>query len=181
MDSSFSAVDLKVQPATPADVPILLEMLSEMAESIGALRNFTNTPESLTEALFGASPVCEIAVARDQGVAAGFAAWLEFYRPLSGRKALWLDYIYVRPESRGRPLALAMLCHLLALAKQRDYVSIFGAVLESNPAQNIYSLLGAEEEKARFFFLYLSKVDWSLLGPDFAARMSSWPSDATSR
>jgi GNAT superfamily N-acetyltransferase len=157
-----------VQPAAPADVPVLLEMLSEMAESIGALRNFTNTPERLTDALFGASPACEIAVARDEGRTAGFAAWLELYRPFSGGKALWLDYIYVRPESRGRPLAMAMLGHILALAKQRDYVAIFGLVLESNPAQNIYSLLGAEEEAARFYSLYLSKVNWSLLGERFS-------------
>jgi GNAT superfamily N-acetyltransferase len=156
-----------VEPATPEDIPSLLEMLGEVAEFLGVAGSFTNTQESLGRALFGTPSTCEAMVARDAGRPAGFALWSEFYRPFSGRPALWLDYIYVRPEFRRKPLAMAMLVKVLALARERGYVSIYGLVFEWNEAaRTLYALLHVEELDVRLFNFRLDAVDWSRFGQD---------------
>lgn len=162
---SYSAAGLSIEPVRPDDVPDLLAMVGEIAEHLGASENFFNTADNLSQALFATPPLVEAVIARHEGRTAGFALWLEKYRVFSGRKMLWLDYLYVRPEYRRMPLGIGLLVYVLNLARARDYIAIQGTVLDANEtARNLYAILKIEELNTRTFNLTLSKVNWSLLG-----------------
>ncbi len=159
----FSAAGLSIHAPMVDDIPSLMEMIAELAMFLKVPQNFYNTPENLERALLGEAPRLEAIVATFNDDPAGFATWGLDYRLFSGKQAMQLDYIYVKPEFRGKPVAIAMLVYLLSLAKRRDYLYIHGAVLNSNQgALNLYAGLKMKELDARAFKLDLEDVDWSL-------------------
>ena len=115
-------------------MPVLMEMLGELADFLRLPQHFVNTPENLGSALFESPRGMEAVIVRYHGEVAGFASWLEKYRPFSGQSAMWVDYIYVRPAYRRFPLAVAMLIYMMGIAKARNYKYVQGAVLEWNTA-----------------------------------------------
>ncbi len=89
-----------------------------------------------------------------------------------GRRGLYLEDLYVRPEHRGRGYGKAMLTHLARLAVERGCGRMEWAVLDWNVrAEDFYRSLGAEP-----------KSEWRifrLAGPALAAAASSGgPPDA---
>jgi GNAT superfamily N-acetyltransferase len=102
----------------------------------------------------------EAIVGRVNGEAAGFVTWFEEYRIFSGRRAMRMDYLYVRPAFRTRPLAMLMLMYALQVAKRRGYRYVEGQVLDWNaPARRMYQALKARELDTRIFSLDLASLD----------------------
>jgi GNAT superfamily N-acetyltransferase len=161
----FSAAGLEIAPVEAADIPAFMELLGEMAEFMQGSHNYITTPEELSRALFSTPPVLEAIIGRVEGQVAGFVTLYEGYKVFSGRRAMRVDYLYVRPRFRTRPLAIAMLVYLLRVAKTRGYRYLEGEVVDWNlPAKKMYTALNAQEVPSRNYNLDLTTVDWSLLG-----------------
>jgi GNAT superfamily N-acetyltransferase len=105
------------------------------------------TQHDLERALFGELRCAEALIARVDGncqEAAGFALFFHTYSTFLGRRSLWLEDIFVRPEFRGAGLGQRLLETLAALARERRCGRFEWAVLDWNePAIRFYRRLGA--------------------------------------
>jgi GNAT superfamily N-acetyltransferase len=135
---------LSIDPATPADVPLILGLIRELAEYERLLHEVRTRPEHLQRHLFGPRPYAEAAIARVDGEPVGFALWFHNYSTFEGRPGLYLEDLFVRPAHRGRGYGGALLRHLARLAVERDCARFEWAVLDWNePAIRFYRKLGA--------------------------------------
>jgi GNAT superfamily N-acetyltransferase len=144
MDPATTASSLTIRPATPADVPALLVLIRELAEYERLLHAVTADEALLHEALFGARPAAEAVLAREGQSVVGFALWFHNFSTFVGRRGLYLEDLYVRPEYRGRGYGEALLAHLGRVALDRGCGRLEWAVLDWNRrAIDFYQGMGA--------------------------------------
>jgi GNAT superfamily N-acetyltransferase len=136
---------IEIAPATPADVPMVLALITALAEYEKLRHEVVATEASLHQALFGPKPGAEAIIARADGTAAGFALFFHNFSTFVGKRGLYLEDLFVLPEFRGRSIGKALLQYLAQLALQRDCARFEWAVLDWNrPARDFYESLGAE-------------------------------------
>jgi GNAT superfamily N-acetyltransferase len=135
---------LRIDPATPADVPTILQLIRELAEFEKLLHEVVATEQSVHDALFGERRVAEALLGRADGEVAGMALFFHNYSTFSGRPGIYLEDLYVRHRYRGRGYGKALLTHLAGLAVQRRCARMEWAVLDWNEgAIAFYESLGA--------------------------------------
>ena len=134
-----------IRPASANDVPAILQMIHDLAIYEKEPDAVRNTPEMLTAALFGANPRVFATMAEDEsGEVQGFALWFLNYSTWEGVHGIYLEDLYVRPESRGHGHGKALLRHLAATAVERGYARVEWSVLDWNePSIDFYKNLGA--------------------------------------
>ena len=135
---------LSIRPATVADVPIILELIRDLATYERAPNEVTATEEQLVDVLFGPRPAAEVLLAFEQETAVGFAVFFHNFSTWLGRPGLYLEDLFVRPEQRGKGYGRALLVHLAKIAYERGCGRMEWAVLDWNePAIQFYKKLGA--------------------------------------
>ena len=142
-----------IRSATPADVPVLLEMIRELAEYEKALHEAVATEEQVAEALFGEQPAAYAHVATEpvggadgaaDGEVVGFALWFLNFSTWRGVHGIYLEDLYVRPDRRGRGHGKALLAELARICVARGYARLEWSVLDWNePSIRFYRSLGA--------------------------------------
>ena len=134
-----------IRPAAPLDVPAILQMIHDLALYEKEPDAVRNTPELLTEALFGENPRVFATMAENAaGEVRGFALWFLNYSTWEGVHGIYLEDLYVRPEARGEGHGKALLQHLAATAVDRGYARVEWSVLDWNePSIQFYKKLGA--------------------------------------
>ena len=134
-----------IRPATPQDVPAILQMIHDLALYEKEPDAVRNTPEMLTETLFGENPRVFATMAENAaGDVRGFALWFLNYSTWEGVHGIYLEDLYVRPDARGEGHGKALLQHLAATAVDRGYARVEWSVLDWNePSINFYKRLGA--------------------------------------
>jgi GNAT superfamily N-acetyltransferase len=136
--------DLVIRPATVADVPIILELIRELATYERAPTEVTATEEELVDVLFGPRPAAEVLLAFEEQTPVGFAVFFHNFSTWLGRPGLYLEDLFVRPEQRGKGYGRALLVHLAKIAHERGCGRMEWAVLDWNePAIQFYKKLGA--------------------------------------
>jgi GNAT superfamily N-acetyltransferase len=140
---------LSITSAVPGDVPLILSLITELAEYEKLRHEAVATEASLQESLFGSKACVEAVIARVAGEGAGFALFFHNFSTFLGRKGLYLEDLYVRPSFRGRAIGKALLIHLAALAVERGCGRFEWQVLDWNkPARDFYERLGANANPA---------------------------------
>ncbi|TBR16574.1 MAG: GNAT family N-acetyltransferase [Chitinophagaceae bacterium] len=133
-----------VREAGPADVPVILQLVRELAVYEREPDAVEATEEMLGEALFGAAPTASCHVATLDGEVVGFALWYVTFSTWKGLPGLWLEDLFVRPAARGHGLGKALLQQLAAVCVERGYPRFEWWVLDWNePAIGFYRSLGA--------------------------------------
>lgn len=136
---------LSIDFATPDDVPLILQLIRELAEFEREADSARATAEQLHEALFGSRPAAEAVIARVEGAPAGWALWFQNFSTWTGRPGLWLEDLYVRPQYRRQGIGRALLGYLAQLCIDRGYGRFEWSVLDWNtPAVEFYKAIGAE-------------------------------------
>lgn len=135
-----------IRPATVSDVPAILQMIHELAAYEREPDAVRNTPEKLSEALFGENPRVYAHMAENAaGDVQGFALWFLNYSTWEGVHGIYLEDLYVTPDARGEGYGKALLQHLAATAVERGYARVEWSVLDWNePSIDFYRSLGAE-------------------------------------
>ena len=134
---------MSIRPATPEDVPAILQMITDLAIYEKEPDAVENTPEMLTETLFGENPraFCEI-IEEDEPV--GIAIWFLNYSTWTGKHGIYLEDLYVKPEVRGKGYGKQMLVHLAGKAIDNGWSRFEWWVLDWNtPAIDFYKSQGA--------------------------------------
>ena len=134
-----------LRPATPADVPAILECIRRLAEYERLAHECVATEAQLRETLFGAAPSAEVVLAFAGEEPAGFALWFQSYSTFLAKPGLYLEDLFVYPQHRGRGLGRQLLRHLARVAVERDYGRVEWSVLDWNvDAIGFYRSIGAE-------------------------------------
>ena len=149
-----------IRPATPADIPTILGLIRDLAEYERAPNDVVATEEGLREVLFGKRPSAEVVLAMEGATAVGFAVFFHNFSTWLGRPGLYLEDLFVRPDSRGRGYGRALLVHLAKIAAERGCGRMEWAVLDWNePAIKFYRTLGAApNEEWTIFRLTSDKI-----------------------
>ncbi len=136
---------LTIRPAARADIPLILQLIRDLALYERAPGDVTATEERLQNVLFGDKPSAEVLIARDGDEAVGFAVFFHNFSTWLGRPGLYLEDLFVKPEQRGKGYGRALLGHLARIAQDRGCGRMEWAVLDWNrPAIDFYRKLGAK-------------------------------------
>jgi GNAT superfamily N-acetyltransferase len=172
---TYSSAGLTIGPVMEDDVPAFMELMTEYGRSLGASgakARFTNTRESIEEALFSEPPKLEAIIARYRGEPVGLASWGESYHLMSGRLVMEFKHYYVQPQHRARPFAISLLAYMLNLAVRRGYWRVEGRVGAWNkPVQRMYAMLRARRRDHVTFRIEEAEI----------AAWASWPETAAGR
>ena len=133
-----------LRPATPADLPAVVGLITELAVFERLEHLVVVTPDSLRPHLFGDRPVAECMVAEVEGTVVAFALFFTNFSTFLSQPGLYLEDLYVQPAHRGTGLGKALLSHLGALAVARGYGRFEWSVLDWNErAIQFYQAMGA--------------------------------------
>jgi GNAT superfamily N-acetyltransferase len=137
---------LNIRPAVPEDVPLILQMIRELAEYERLLPSLVVTAEDLLRDGWGPDPKFQCVIAEWSGDAAGYALFFHNYSTFRGRPGLYLEDVFVRPEFRHRGIGRALLAHVAGVALREGCARLEWQVLDWNaPAIEFYKCLGAQE------------------------------------
>jgi GNAT superfamily N-acetyltransferase len=135
----------EIRPATPADVPLILQLIRELAEYEKLAHEVRATEDQLLATLFVPHPVAEVVIAEYDGTSVGFAVFFANYSTWEGKPGLYLEDLFVRPEARGKGIGRHLLEHLARLTLKRGWARLEWRVLDWNePSIAFYRKLGAE-------------------------------------
>jgi GNAT superfamily N-acetyltransferase len=136
--------EFQIRDATVADVPLILQLIRDLATYERAPGEVVATEEGLCEVFFGDEPSAKVLLAFADGQPVGFAVYFFNFSTWLGRPGLYLEDLFVKPEVRGRGYGRALLVHLAQIARARNCGRIEWAVLNWNePAIEFYKKLGA--------------------------------------
>ena len=135
---------LSIRPATPADLPLIAQLIRDLADYEKLLHEVRFDEAVLGQKLFGPRPYAEVVIGEIDGQAQGFALFFHNFSTFEGKPGIYLEDLFVRPEARGSGLGKALLAHLAMLAVERDCARLEWSVLDWNaPAIGFYQNLGA--------------------------------------
>lgn len=135
---------VSIRPATPDDVPLIRQLIAELAEYERMAEAAVATDAGLRAQLFGPQPAAEVLIGEVDGAAAGFALFFHNFSTFTGKRGLYLEDIFVRPAFRGAGLGKQLMAALARIAVQRDCARFEWSVLDWNaPAIAFYRSLGA--------------------------------------
>jgi GNAT superfamily N-acetyltransferase len=135
---------LELRFAAVADVPVLLELIRELAAFERLADQVHATEALLAEELFGARRVAEAAIAELDGKPVAFAVFFHNFSTFLGRAGLYLEDLYVRPHARGKGVGGCLIRFVAKVAVERNCGRFEWSVLDWNTdAIEFYRSLGA--------------------------------------
>ena len=140
----MSERSFQIRDATVADVPIILQLIRDLATYERAPNDVLATEEGLREVLFGAEPAAKVVIAFENAAPVGFAVYFFNFSTWLGCPGLYLEDLFVKPAMRGCGYGRALLVHLAKIARDHNCGRMEWAVLTWNdPAIQFYKKLGA--------------------------------------
>ncbi|HEV2805282.1 MAG TPA: GNAT family N-acetyltransferase [Chthoniobacterales bacterium] len=137
--------EFAIRTATEADLPVILDLIRDLATYERAPDAVVATEAGLREVLFGPKPAAEVLLALEKAEPVGFAVFFHNFSTWLGRPGLYLEDLFVRPEKREKGYGRALLERLAQIARERGCGRMEWAVLDWNdPAIQFYRKLGAE-------------------------------------
>ncbi len=133
-----------IRPAVIDDTGTLLDLIRGLAEYERLSHLVTATEASLRDALFGSQPGAEALLAFESESAVGFAVFFHNFSTFLGKRGLWLEDIFVRPEHRRNGYGEALFRHVARIAHDRGCGRFEWSALDWNePAIRFYQSMGA--------------------------------------
>ncbi len=131
---------MALRTATPDDLPAVHDLVLALARYERLEHEVVAAPEDLAAVLFGPEAFATATLACEGDEVVGLALWWWTYSTFLGRRGVWLEDLFVRPEHRGRGHGQALLASLRALTDGR----VEWDVLDWNePSIRFYDALGA--------------------------------------
>jgi GNAT superfamily N-acetyltransferase len=141
---SVPAEGVQVRVASPADTPLILSFIRDLAEYERLLHAVEATEADIRRDLFGENPRCFCDIAEADGQPVGFALWFYSYSTFRGRAGIHLEDLFVAPAARGLGAGKALLRRLAQRCVEADLGRLEWAVLDWNtPAIEFYDSLEA--------------------------------------
>ena len=137
-------MNISIVEATPADVPVILGFIRELAEYEKMSTEVEANEELLHRYLFEEIR-CHALIARRDGEAVGYALYFYNFSTFLARPGLYLEDIYVQIKHRNAGIGRQILRELARIAVENDCGRIEWSVLDWNaPSIAFYKSLGAQ-------------------------------------
>lgn len=131
--------------ATVDDVPLILEFIKSLAEYEKLAHEVVATEDLLRQNIFGERRRAEVIFAYEGSSPVGFALFFHNFSTFLGRPGIYLEDLYVKPETRGKGYGKMLLAYLAKLAVERNCSRLEWWVLDWNiPSIEFYKKLGAK-------------------------------------
>lgn len=138
-------MDFQIRPLARREVPILLELIRELAHFERLEHEVEATVRSISNSIFGPNRAAGALLARHRGEAAGYAIYFYTFSSFVGRRGLWLEDLYVRPAFRGKGLGRSLLQAVARFGAARNCGRFEWTALDWNKrALDFYRGLGAQ-------------------------------------
>ena len=136
----------RIVPAKKKDIPLIHELILELAEYERALPGEAPvTQKDLAQTLFAKQPAAEVLIAYLGDEPAGFALFFHNYSTWLGKRGIYLEDLFVRPAARKHGVGFALLRALARIAIERDCGRLDWSVLNWNElAIDFYRQVGAK-------------------------------------
>jgi len=135
---------LRIRAAEPADVPVIADLIRQLAKFEKLESEVVLTEELLGTGLFGTRRYAEAVLAEEEANPIGFALFFHTFSTFLARPGIYLEDLFVLADHRGRGVGRALLAHLARLAVERECGRLEWAVLNWNQeAIRFYERLGA--------------------------------------
>ena len=140
------SAEMRIVPATRKDIPLIRELILELAKYERALPGEAPvTEKDLDETLFGERPAAEVLIAFVGDKPVGFALFFHNYSTWLGKRGIYLEDLFVRPAARKHGVGFALLRALARIAVDRDCGRVDWSVLNWNDlAIKFYEQIGAK-------------------------------------
>lgn len=135
----------EIKKAESKDVALILSFIKALAEYEKLSHEVVATEAMLQETLFGEHPYAEVIIGYLHHQPVSFALFFHNYSTFLGRPGIYLEDLYVKPETRGTGIGQKMLSHLAQLAIERKCGRLEWWVLDWNEtAIKFYKRIGAK-------------------------------------
>ncbi|MEL6106635.1 MAG: GNAT family N-acetyltransferase [Planctomycetota bacterium] len=136
--------DFTIRPVTHDEIDELFAMIRELAVFEKLEDQLVTTPDRLRTVLFEQEGGPEGLVAETAQGLVGYALYFENFSSFLCRRGIYLEDLYVRPNSRGNGVGRAFLTRLAQIAVERECGRMEWAVLDWNTnAIQFYESIGA--------------------------------------
>jgi len=136
---------IQIRPVRPGDEVAVVNLIRELADFEKLLDEMVAAPGDLREVLFAENPAAEALIGEFNGAPVAFALFFYTFSTFEGRKSLYLEDLYVKPEYRGRGFGTKFLKRLARIAVERDCARFEWAALDWNElAIRVYKGIGAK-------------------------------------
>lgn len=138
-----------VRKANASDVPVILQLIRALAAYEREPNAVVATEEGLLRDGFGSGePAFHVHLAEIDGDVVGFALWFYTYSTWLGRRCLYLEDLFVKPEMRGKGAGIALMRELARAAVDAGCKRFEWEVLDWNqPSIDFYEKIGARVER----------------------------------
>lgn len=137
---------LTIRPATADDAALVFDFIRGIADYEKLAHELIATEPDIRAALAGDQPRVEVLLAAWDGQPAAFALFFHNFSTFVGRRGLYLEDLYVRPEFRGKGIGKRLLLELVRLAHERKCGRMEWVALDWNrTAIDFYDKLGAKQ------------------------------------
>lgn len=134
----------KFRFAEPQDTALILKFICELADYEKMLSEVVATEALLEEWLFDKQKA-EVLFVMEEDKEVGFALYFHNFSTFLGRAGIYLEDLYVRPESRGKGYGKALLKKLASIAVDRGCGRLEWCCLDWNePSIQFYKSMGAK-------------------------------------
>ena len=135
---------LQIRDAEPADVPIILGLIRELAVFEKLEHEAQGRIEDLRQHLFAEPRFAHAILAFKQQELAGFALYYFTYSTFQCRPGLYLEDLFVRPQMRGQGIGMELMQDIERRARLHGCGRFEWSVLDWNQsAIDFYERLGA--------------------------------------
>src|SRR5256885_16680192 len=120
---------LEIAPATRADIPLIRQLILELAEYERALPGEAPvTEKDLAETLFDEHPVAEVIIAYLDNLPVGFALFFHNYSTWLGKRGIYLEDLFVRSAARKHGVGFSLLKSLGRVALDCGFDRVHSAL-----------------------------------------------------
>ena len=140
-----ATVTLRV--ATAEDAALILRFIRELAIYEKAESSVQTDEDGIRASLFGPDAKAHALICEVDGAAIGYAVYFHNYSTWLGRNGIYLEDLYVSPDSRGSGAGKALLQHIARIAVAENCGRFEWSVLDWNePAIAFYEAVGARPQ-----------------------------------
>lgn len=140
-------VAVNIRVATADDAALILRFIRELAIYEKAESSVQTDEDGIRASLFGPDAKAHALICEADGNAIGYAVYFYNYSTWLGRNGIYLEDLYVSPDSRGSGAGKALLQHIARIAVAQNCGRFEWSVLDWNePAIRFYEAAGARPQ-----------------------------------
>jgi GNAT superfamily N-acetyltransferase len=164
-------MNLSIDPAAPADVNAITELLAEIDHYYGsAAESPDDRATQVTRLIFTDQPAAHVLLARDDTTVIGMAAYSFLWPAAGATHSLYLKELYVRHTERRTGVGRALMARLADIAAEAGCSRLEWSADHGNePAERFYKTLGVPVDPTKLLYrvddLTTARQNWTSAAP----------------